>query len=125
MDERIDTAYQRWRRGDVEGFLALFPDDAEFTVPGRTRISGTHDKASFRKVLEHVVDVTRDGRYSSELTTSYDAPDGEMLVFENRVVVDGVERTYRSVHEWTLHDGEPRSWTLYVREYDLFSRVWS
>jgi ketosteroid isomerase-like protein len=125
MHERIEAAYERWREGDVEGFLALFPDDAVFTVPGGTRISGVHDKASFRKVLEHVVAVTRAGRYRSELATSYDAAGGRMLVFDNVVVVDGVQRTYHSVHEWTLRNGEPRSWTLYVREYDLFSRVWA
>jgi ketosteroid isomerase-like protein len=125
MHEGIEAAYERWRQGDIEGFLAMFPDDAVFVVPGRTRVSGTHDKAAFRKVLEHVVAVTRAGRYRSELVTAYDAPDGEMLVFDNVVVVDGDERTYHSVHEWTLRDGRPLRWTLYVREYDLFSRVWS
>ena len=48
-----------------------------------------------------------------------------MHVFDNVVVVDGVQRTYHSVHEWTLRDGGLGAWTLYVREYDLFSRVWA
>ncbi|MFI5045567.1 MAG: nuclear transport factor 2 family protein [Acidimicrobiia bacterium] len=125
MHETIAAAYQRWSDGDVEGFLALFPEDAVFVVPGRTRVSGQHDKASFRGVLEHVVAVTRAGRYRSELVTSYDAEGGSMYVFDNVVIVDGVEKTYHSVHEWTLRDGTPCVWTLYIREYDLFSQVWA
>jgi len=125
MHESIDAAYARWRDGDIDGFLAVFPDDAVFTVPGSTRVSGAHDKASFRRVLEHVVAVTRAGHYRSNLVTTYEAPEGTMFVFDNVVVVDGTERTYCSVHEWAVRDGAPYGWTLYIREYDLFSRVWS
>lgn len=125
MHQRIDTAYERWSDGDVEGLLALFPDDAVFTVPGRTRVSGLHDKSSFRRALEHVVAVTRSGRYRSELVCSYESAAGAMYVFDNFAVIDGEERTYHSAHEWVLRDGEPSSWTLYVQEYDVFSRVWA
>jgi len=125
MHEMIEAAYERWREGDVDGFLALFPDDAVFVIPGRTRVSGRHDKASFRRVLEHVVAVTRAGKYRSELVTTYDAPGGSMYVFDNVVVVDGEQRTYHSAHEWALRDDTPCGWTLYVRDYDLFSRVWA
>jgi ketosteroid isomerase-like protein len=125
VHEAVSAAYQCWRTGDVDGFLARFADDAQFVIPGSTRVSGDHDKAAFRRVLEHVVAVTRAGRYRSELVTSYESESGEICVFDNYVVVHGDERKYHSVHEWIMRDGAPRAWMLYVHEYETFQRVWA
>ena len=125
MHDVVTAAYERWRAGDVDGFLALFPADAVFVVPGSTRVSGDHDKASFRRVLEHVVAVSGTGRYRSELVSSYESPEGATFVFDNFVVLNGVEQKYHSMHEWILRDGELHVWMLYVHEYELFSRAWA
>ncbi|HEY2332482.1 MAG TPA: nuclear transport factor 2 family protein [Acidimicrobiales bacterium] len=125
MHDIVAEAYDRWAAEDHDGLLALFADDAVFVVPGSTAVSGTHDKAAFRQVLETVSAATEAGRHRQELVCSYDGEGGSACVFDNVVVVDAVETKYHSVHEWILRDGVPHVWMLYVHEYDLFQAVWA
>lgn len=124
LNELVAAAYDRWNEGDVEGFLTMFADDAVFAVPGSTRLSGDHDKAGFRAVLEEVTVATRDGRHRQELVCSYEDPGGSVCVFDNFVRVDGSEIKYHSAHEWILREGVPWVWMLYVHEFELFTRAW-
>ena len=123
--DQIAKAYQLWDAGDFDGLLAMFVDSAMFIVPGNTRVSGDHDKASFRKVLDDVAAATRAGDHRQELICSYESTDGGMWLFDNYVTVDGQPQKYHSVHEWTFQDGRPRVWMLYVHEYDIFDKAWT
>ncbi|HEV2370076.1 MAG TPA: hypothetical protein VGR90_09375 [Acidimicrobiales bacterium] len=117
-------AYDQWTRGNIDGFLEVFPDDAVFVVPGSTRLSGDHDKKSFRLVLNEVVQATKEGRHRQELVCSYEGPSGTIVVFDTFVSIEGAEEKYHSAHEWILREGVPQVWMLYIHEYELFGRVW-
>jgi ketosteroid isomerase-like protein len=123
--DQIEAAYAKWDAGDFGGLLALFVDEAMFIVPGSTRLSGDHDKASFRGVLEDVGAETAAGRHRQELICSYESDAGGMWLFDNYVTIDGETEKYHSVHEWSFRDGRPTVWMLYVHEYDVFDRAWS
>jgi ketosteroid isomerase-like protein len=83
----VASAYDRWDAGDVEGFLALFPDNAVFVVPGSIRLSGQHDKVAFRTVPGEGLEATTAGRHRQELVCSYDGPSGTMCVFDTCVTI--------------------------------------
>jgi ketosteroid isomerase-like protein len=121
--ETIALAYERWGAGDLDGFLDLFDDDAVFVVPGRTPLSGDHDKAAFRSVLDRVAEATRVGRHRQELVCTYQGDSGTALVFDTYFGPDETDK-YHSVHEWIFKEGRPHVWMLYVHEYDLFARLW-
>lgn len=125
VNDLIAEAYGHWDAGDIDGLLAMFHDNAMFMVPGTTRVSGDHDKASFRRVLADVASATEAGDHRQELICSYDGSDGAMWLFDNHVTIDGRAEKYHSVHEWGFQDGRPRVWMLYVHEYDIFERAWS
>ena len=125
MSDQIAKAYDRWAEGDIDGLLAMFPDTAMFIVPGHTRVSGDHDKASFRRVVDDVVSRTAAGDHRQELICSYEGTQGAMWLFDNYVTIDGRTEKYHSVHEWTFADGQPHVWMLYVHEYDVFDRAWA
>ena len=125
MDDVVAGAYERWNAGDVEGFLATFRDDAIFVVPGKTRVSGDHDKAGFRRVLEEISAAAREGRHKQELVCSYFGPNGSTHVFDNFVSINDRETKYHSIHEWILRDGSPQVWMLYVHEYEVFDQAWT
>lgn len=124
MNDVVAAAYDRWDKGDFEGLLAMFADDAVFAVPGSTRLSGDHDKAGFRRVLEDLEVATGEGRHRQELVCSYEGPSGTICVFDNVVRIDGSEAKYHSAHEWMFREGVPWGWMLYVHEYDLFAKAW-
>lgn len=124
MHEVIAAAYEHWNSGDLEGFLALFADDALFVVPGSTRLSGEHDKAAFHRVCKELASATEEGRFRQELVCSYDGPSGSACVVDNLARMDGRETKYHTVHEWVLRDGKLQVWMLYVHEYSLFERAW-
>ena len=124
MDDIVAKGYERWDANDFDGFLGLFPDDAVFVVPGATRVSGDHDKTTFRGVLEEVAVATMEGRHRQERVCSYSGPSGAALVFDNFVTIEGKETKYHSVHEWIFRDGSPHVWMLYVHEYDVFEQAW-
>ncbi len=49
----IRDAFEAWSRGDGRPFFALVADDVNWTVTGRTPISGTYtSKKDFRNVLK-------------------------------------------------------------------------
>lgn len=124
-NDQIAAAYAKWDAGDLDGLLAHFADDAKFFVPGATTVSGDHDKASFRRVLEDVAKQTAAGRHRQELICTYQADDGAMWLFDNHVTINGKNEKYHSVHEWGFRDERPAVWMLYVHEYDIFDRAWS
>lgn len=124
MNEIVAAAYQRWDAGDHDGLLSMFPDDAMFVIPGSTPLSGDHDKAGFRGVLDRIGTAAKSGHHTQKLICSYDAPGGSACVFDNYVKVNGAEVKYHSVHEWILRDGAPQVWMLYVHEYDIFQAAW-
>jgi ketosteroid isomerase-like protein len=125
VNDQITAAYDKWDSDDIDGLLAMFSDDAMFIVPGQTRVSGDHDKASFRRVLADVAAETALGRHKQELICSYEAGNGAMWLFDNYVTINGKEEKYHSVHEWGFRDGRPRVWMLYVHEYNVFAEAWS
>jgi ketosteroid isomerase-like protein len=116
------TAYERWNAGDTAGFLAMLPDNAVFCVPGSTRISGDHDKAGFRRVLDNVTALTAQGRHRQEMICAYESESGVVVLFDTYV---GDEEKYHSMHEWIFRDGALIAWMLYVHEFDRFARVWA
>jgi ketosteroid isomerase-like protein len=122
--ETVTLAYLRWDAGDLDGLLALFADDAMFIVPGSTSVSGTHDKASFRAVLDAVGAATRAGRHRQELVCRYEGDSGIMAIFDTFVGDDCAEQ-YHSAHEWVFRDGTLHAWMLYVHEYDVFDSAWA
>ena len=124
MKEIVGTAYERWDAGDHDGLLSMFPDDSMFVIPGSTAISGDHDKAGFRRVLDLMQSAVRSRQHNRKLICSYDAPGGSACVFDNYVTVNETEIKYHSVHEWILRDGVPQVWMLYVHEYDIFQAAW-
>ena len=121
--ETVADGYARWAAGDFDGLLALFDDEAMFIIPGTTSVSGTHDKAAFRDVLQRVEDASAEGRHRQELVCSYEGASGVAAVFDT-FTGDGEEK-YHSVHEWIFRDGRPHAWMLYVHEYERFAAVWA
>jgi len=122
-DETVTTGYERWNAGDFEGLLTLFTDDATFAVPGETSVSGDHDKAGFRAVLEKVAEASKAGRHRQEVICRYAGDSGIVVLFDN-YVGEGAAQKYHSVHEWIFRDGRPFAWMLYVHEYDIFADAW-
>lgn len=121
--EIITTAYDRWSANDIDGFLDLYDDDAIFVIPGTTSVSGNHDKAGFRVVLERVAETTKAGRHRQELVCRYDSESGAALVFDTHFGPNEADK-YHSIHEWIFREGRPHVWMLYVHEYELFERLW-
>lgn len=119
----IRTAYDRWTTGDIDGFLEFFVDDAVFAVPGQTSVSGDHDKAAFRKVLERLAEASQAGKHRQELICQYVSDSSAVLIFDTHFGPGEADK-YHSIHELIFRDGRPCVWMLYVHEYDLFSRAW-
>ena len=118
-------AYQRWEAGDVDGLLSLFHDNAKFFIPGSTPVSGDHDKASFRAVLETVTARTAEGSHSQHIIDSYVGTGGVSAVLDNVITRDGEEIKYHSMHLWEWAEGDKLSyWWLFVHEYKQFERAW-
>ena len=111
MDETVATAYDRLNAGDVDGFLALFADDAVFAIPGSTP-SRDHDKTGFRRVPAEVVTATRIGQHKQELVGAYEGPCGGVArVFDTFAVVDGTRAKYLCARLDFAHQPRVRSGT--------------
>jgi len=121
--ETVMLGYERWDAGDFDGLLDLFADDAVFVIPGATSVSGTHDKAAFRAVLDKVAAETKADRHRQELICSYTGDSGVIAIFDN--YVGDEDAKYHSVHEWIFRDGTLHAWMLYVHEYDVFASTWA
>ena len=120
----VHAAEDKYIQGDVEGFLALFRDDAQFCIPGGTPLSGDHDPASFRPVLERIAAAVRSGSYKPELICRYADAKGAVSIFDNHVTVNGEATKYHSVHEWIMRDGKVAVLLVYLHEYELFEAAW-
>lgn len=111
--------------GDVEGFLGLFADDGQFCIPGRTPVSGDHDKDSFRGVLKRMAAAISDGNYQPEVVCRYGDGSGAVTIFDNHVVVGGEPVMYHSAHEWIVRDGQLAVLLVYLHEFERFEAAWA
>ncbi len=105
----VQTAYDRLNKGDIDGFMALYSDDAVMSDPhGRyagvqaiREYAGTMVSQQFRFELS---DLTADGNvvtYTSRLympvfgDTPADTLSGVTVVADGRIIFDGTAALYR------------------------------
>lgn len=120
----VQDAENLFCQGDVDGFLALFDEKAQFFIPGRTPLSGEHDCTTVRPHLERMAMAVRSGDYKPEVICRYGGQGGALSVLDNHVLVDGQSMKYHSVHEWLLRDGRLVVLLVYLHEYDIFEAAW-
>jgi ketosteroid isomerase-like protein len=96
--------YARLSAGDLEAFLAGCTEDVIFSMPGKTEISGTWSKGSYKELLEPIIEQSQ-GRYLVYvLAVAANDEHGILMLFQ-RFLRDGGERQYRTAHHVTLRDG--------------------
>lgn len=113
----IRGAYAKLDRGEIDGLLQLFTDDAKFFVPGSTRISGDHARDAIGPVLDTIAKAGVKRDLLDFLTSEYSVA---VVVHEYVGEFD-----YHAIHVWDIKDGKvPYLW-IYPHEYDNFERAWA
>lgn len=124
FEEMIRGAYTRLEEWDVDALLEIFAPDAKFFVPGRTRISGDHERDAIPRVLETMREVSAGG-FRSKLLDVVRSSSGALAVLHQYVTRDGEEFGYHTIHDWDVRDGKVAYWWIYVHEYDAFAKAWA
>lgn len=121
----VRSAMQRLDAGDVDGFLSYFTDDAKFFIGGKTRISGDHDRASFREIAPQLA--VEEGRLRRDLINVAVGRDDSWAdaIVHDYVTRDGTEYDYHAVLEWQMKDGKVAYFWVYVHEFDAFAAAWA
>ena len=123
----VARAQERWEAGDVEGWLAMFHEDAKLFVPGETAVSGDHDKASFREVGERLLRAVGDSSGQWVIDT-YVSPNGAVCLVDQKVDSGGETLHYHAMLLYELKDPTDDRfafWWLMVHEYDAFAAAWA
>lgn len=124
MEAMVREAYDRLGRWDADALLELFADNAKFFVPGRTKISGDHDRRAIPSVLESMREISAEGLRRDILGVAPTSA-GAMVVLHEYVTRNGTEINYHAVQDWDVRDGKVAYWWIYIHEYDAFERAWS
>jgi ketosteroid isomerase-like protein len=118
--EIIRSAYDGFRRGDIEAVLAIMTPDVEWVHPhgmDTYRLGGTKiGHAGIEEFLAHVPNVLAGMRLDpQEFVESGD----RVVVFGTRDVtsLSGQVQTLRFVHSWTMREGKA------TRMEDIFDTV--
>jgi ketosteroid isomerase-like protein len=123
-EELLRTLYRLLNTGDLEGFLAGCADDATFAMPGNTAVSGTYSKATYRDVMESVVEESQ-GRFQQHLLeVAANDQHGIVLLF-HRFRRGGRLRSYRTAHIVTFGDRRITAWQEHPGSMAEFETAWA
>jgi ketosteroid isomerase-like protein len=121
MVASAEVAIAAWDAGDIEGFLACFTDDARFFVPGSTRLSGDHTRATVGPVLAVALEP---GRVKQGVIERYASPNGTVVLVDHEVG----GHHYHAMHLFELADPAAdrfACWWLFTHEHDAFEAAWA
>jgi ketosteroid isomerase-like protein len=122
--ETLTKFYAAFARGEVGAMLAVCGDAMTFQVPGKSRLAGKYDRATFGALID-TMRALGDGTFTSDIhdITATDAHG--MVLMTNTVTRDGKKHEYRAVHVWRLQGGKPIAWYEYPRDLYQFDAIWS
>jgi uncharacterized protein (TIGR02246 family) len=116
-----DAAIAAWDAGDADAFLACFADDARFFVPGSTRVSGDHTRATVGPVLAALL---QPGVLKQGVIDRYTAAGGIVVLVDHEVG----GHHYHAMHLFELKDPADERfsfWWLFTHEHDAFEKAWT
>jgi len=107
--EIVQAGYEKFGSGDIEGLLALFTDDIDWSVPHIENAPFTGNRLGLEEVAEFFKGLTEAEEFSYFEPTEF-IEQGNRVVVLGRVkaTVRATGRTYESdwVHLFTVHDGK-------------------
>jgi steroid Delta-isomerase len=115
METTAHTYFERVNRGDVEGILALFADDAQLINP-MTDEEGIKGKAALRAAYQNFV---------SNLVDSHASPT-DIIIEGNKLVAplhvegktkDGQPIAMNNLNLWTFENGKFKVLRIYMDTY--------
>ena len=113
----------RWDAGDVDGWLALFRDDASFWIPGEGPLAGDHEKPAARPAVERLM--AAGGRWVIE---QYTSPNGVATLFEQPVTRGDETIRYHGVDVYEFRPDDLTRFAAWIHcphEYPRFARAWA
>lgn len=122
-EDRLQSLYERLHRGDLAGFLAGFTDDAVFTVPGGSAVSGTFTKATFAG-MAHAASAAEPGSFREDIVDVIANDEHGIVLLNHRLRRAGVAHEYRTAHVVTFAGDRIDAWWEYPGSPSELEAAW-
>lgn len=122
IEPMVRMAYDLIDKGDVDGLLGLFRQDARFFIDGSTRISADHTVESFRRVAPMMFPA--DGSVKRQVIEVLSNDEWAAVIVHEYVKRDQSEIDYHVVHTWSAREGKFADIWVYPHEYERFAKAW-
>ena len=123
IEAMVQKAYDHFGKGDLDGLLAMFHDDAMFYVGGDTQVSGDRPKAKFGDLVGAVMQLSG-GTFKEDILDIYTSAHGAAVVLKHHLERDGESLEYHTIHVWDVKGDKFSAWWEYPHEFDVFQRAW-
>lgn len=118
-----ERLYGHFSRGEIEAVLALCHDDVVFSIPGKTRISGRHTKATAAAWVEALNHISG-GTFHEDILDILVSEERVLLFLDHRFQRDGRPVQYHTAHLWRVRDGLFAALHVLPLDLDAFERAW-
>lgn len=122
--ETLQRFYAAFARGDVYAMLAACGEAVTFQVPGRSRLAGKYDRASFGALVD-TMRALGGGTFTADVHDITATDLHGMVLMTCSVTRGGKKHEYRTVHVWRIQGGRPIAWYEYPRDLYQFDAIWS
>jgi ketosteroid isomerase-like protein len=120
----LEQLYADFLKGDIEAFLAACSEKMTFQVPGKSRLAGKYDRATFKSGFAQKLSELSGNTHKLEVHDILASDVHAVALTSSSLMKDGTKIEYRSAHVWRFENGKPVAWYAYPRDLYQFDSCW-
>jgi ketosteroid isomerase-like protein len=124
LEAIIREAYDRFGRGDVDGYLTVCTTDFTFSVAGQGGICGSWTGQKGMHALASQAMALSNGTFREEVEDVLVNDQHAVVLARHRLVRDGSSKDYRTAHIYEVRDGKLSRCFEQPRDAAVFHDAW-
>lgn len=121
----LEKLYQDFSKGDLNAVLAVCADKVTFQVPGKGKLAGKYDKATFASGFAGKLMELSGGSFQAEVHDILASDLHAAVLATCSRLEHGKKIEYRTVHIWRFESGKPVAWYEYPRDLYQYDSIWA
>lgn len=120
----LEKLYADFSSGQITAVLAACDDKITFQIPGKSKLAGKYDKATFESNFVTQLRELSGGTHKLSVHDILASDQHAVALVSDKLTRNGNTVEYRAAHVWRFENGKPVAWYEYPRDLYQYDSIW-